>query len=47
MAPHLSGRDEYRVMKAMAGKPGMAMGKERTRANGDCGVDRVNSVAEG
>jgi hypothetical protein len=25
----------------------MAMGKEPARANGDCGVDRVNSVAEG
>jgi hypothetical protein len=43
----LSGRDEHRVMKAMAGKPGMAMGKEPARANGDCGVDGVNSVAEG
>jgi hypothetical protein len=26
MALHLSGPDEYRVMKAMASKPGMAMG---------------------
>ena len=43
----LSGRDEHRVMKAMAGKPGMAMGKEPARANGDCGVDKVNSVTEG
>ena len=43
----LSGRDEHHVMKAMAGKPGMAMGKEPTRANGDCDVDRVNSIAEG
>ena len=34
-------------MKAMAGKPGMAMGKEPTGANGDCGVDGVNSIAEG
>ena len=47
MAVHLSGPDEHRVMKAMAGKPGIAMGKEPARANGDCGVDRVNSVAEG
>ena len=43
----LSGRDEHRVMKAMAGKPDMAMRKEPARANGDCSVDKVNSVAEG
>jgi poly(3-hydroxybutyrate) depolymerase len=47
MAVQLSGPEEHRVMKAMAGKPGMAMGKEPTGANGDCGVDRVNSIAEG
>ena len=47
MAVHLSGPDEQRVMKAMAGKSGMAMGKEPARANGDRGVDWVNSVAEG
>jgi hypothetical protein len=47
MAVYLSGPDEHRVMKAMAGKPAMAMGKEPTRANGDCSVDRVNSVTEG
>ena len=40
----LSGRDEHRVMKAMAGKPGMAKRQEPARANGDCGVDGVNSV---
>ena len=34
-------------MKAMAGKPGIAMRKEPARADGDCGVDGVNSVAEG
>ena len=43
----LSGRDEHHVMKAITGEPGVAMGKEPTRANGDCGVDKVNSVAEG
>lgn len=43
----LSGRGKHRVMKAMAGKPDMAMGKEPARANGDCDVDRVNSAAEG
>ena len=43
----LSGRDEHRVMKAMAGKSGMAMGKELARANGDRSVDGANSVAEG
>jgi hypothetical protein len=47
MAVRLSGRDEHRVMKAMAGKPGMAMRQEPARANGDFGVDKVNSVAEG
>ena len=44
---HLSRRDEHHVMKAMAGKPGMAIGQQLTRANGDCGVGRVNSIAEG
>jgi len=43
---HLSGRDEHRVMKAITGQPSMAMGKEPTRANGDYGVDKVNSVTE-
>ena len=43
----LSGRDEHRVMKAMAGKPNLAMRKKPARANGDCGVERVNSVAKG
>jgi hypothetical protein len=47
MAVRLSGRDEHRVMEAVAGKPGMAMGKEPARANGDRSVERVNSVAEG
>jgi hypothetical protein len=40
-------RSKNRVRKAIAGKPDMAMGKELARANGDYGVDRVNSVAEG
>lgn len=44
---HLSRRDGHHVMKAITGKPGMAMGKELTRPNGDCGVDKVNSIAEG
>ena len=35
MAIHLSGRDKHRVMKAVAGKPDMAMGKELARSNGD------------
>jgi hypothetical protein len=39
-------RSKNRVMKAIAGEPDMAMGKGPARANGDCGVDRVNSVAE-
>jgi hypothetical protein len=47
MAIHLSGRDEHRVMEAVGGKPGMAMGKEPARANGDRSVDGVNSVAKG
>ena len=41
MAGHLSGRDEHLVMKTMTGRPGMAMGKEPARANGNCGVNRV------
>jgi hypothetical protein len=47
MTMHLSRRDEHHVMKAITGKPGIAMGKELTRPNGDCGVDKVNSIAEG
>jgi hypothetical protein len=47
MAIQLSGRDEHRVMEAVSGKSGMAKGKELARANGNCGVDRVYSVAEG
>jgi hypothetical protein len=47
MAMHLSGRDKHRVMEAVSGKPNMAMGKEPARANGDCSVDKVNSVTEG
>ena len=43
----LSRRDKHHIMKAVAGEPGMAMGKELTRPNGDCRVDKVNSVAEG
>ena len=31
----LSRRDEHRVMKAMTGKPDMAMRKESARAKGD------------
>ena len=33
-------------MKAITGEPDMAMGKEPTGANGDCGVDGVNSVGD-
>ena len=40
-------RSKNRVMKAITGEPDMAMGKEPSCANGDCGVDKVNSVAEG
>ena len=47
MAVRLGSRDEHRVMKAMAGKPDMAMRKEPARAKRDCSVDRVNSVTEG
>jgi hypothetical protein len=46
MTMRLSGRDEDRVMKAITGVSAMAMGKELTRPNGDCGVDKVNSVTE-
>jgi hypothetical protein len=46
MATQLSGRDEHGVMEAVSGKSGMAKGKEPARANGNCGVDRVYSVAE-
>ena len=40
-------RDEHHVMKAITGEPGLAMGTELTRPNGDCRVDKVNSVTEG
>ena len=43
----LSRRDKHRIMKAIAGKPDTAMGKELACSNGDCDVDKVNSVAEG
>jgi hypothetical protein len=46
MTMRLSGRCEHRVMKAMAGEADIAMGKELACANGDCGVDKVNSVTE-
>jgi hypothetical protein len=46
MTMRLSRRDEHHVMKSITGEPGMAMGKELTRSNGDCGVDKVNSVTE-
>jgi hypothetical protein len=46
MTMRLSGCDEHHVMKAITGEPGTAMGKELTRPNGDCGVDKVNSVSE-
>jgi hypothetical protein len=46
MTMHLSCRDKHHVMKAITGVPGMAMGKKLTRPNGDCGVDKVNSVTE-
>jgi hypothetical protein len=47
MTMHLSRRDEHDVMKAITRVPGTTMGKELTCADGDCGVDKVNSVAEG
>jgi hypothetical protein len=46
MTMHLSGRCEHHIMKTITGEPGMAMRKELTRSNCDCGVDKVNSVAE-
>jgi hypothetical protein len=46
MTMRLSGRDKLRVMKAMAGKPDMAMRKEPACAKRDGGIDKVNSVAE-
>jgi hypothetical protein len=46
MTMRLSGRDEHHVMKAITGEPGIAMGEELTRPNGDFGVDKVNSVTE-
>jgi hypothetical protein len=47
MTMRLSRRDKHHIMKAIAGEPGMAMGKELARPNGDCSVDKVNSVTEG
>ena len=41
-----SRRNEHWVMETMAGKPFVAEGQQPARANGDRGVDGVNSVAE-
>ena len=46
MAIHLSSRDKYRVMETMAGISLVARRQQLARANGDCGVDGVNSIAE-
>ena len=43
----LGGRGEQRVVKAMAGKTGLAIGQKPACANGDVDVDRMDSVAEG
>ena len=47
MAVRLGSRDEHRVMEAMADVSLVTKGQQPARANGDCGVDKVNSVAEG
>ena len=44
---HLSCRDEHRIMEAMADMSLITKGQQLARANGDCGVDKVNSIAEG
>jgi hypothetical protein len=46
MTMGLSRRHEHHVMKAITGERGMAMRKELTRSNRDCGVDKVNSITE-
>lgn len=46
MTMGLRRRDKHHVMKAITGVPGTAMRQELARANGDCGVDKVNSVTE-
>jgi hypothetical protein len=46
MTMHLSGCCEHHIMKTITGEPGMAMRKEPTRSNCDCGVDKVNSITE-
>ena len=47
MAVRLGSRDEHRVMEAMADVSLVTKGQQPARANGDCGVGRVNSIAEG
>jgi hypothetical protein len=47
MAVSLRSRDEHRVMEAMADMSLVTKGQQPARANGDCGVGRVNSIAEG
>lgn len=47
MAIRLGSRDEHRVMKAMADMSLVTKGQLLARANGDCDVDGMNSVAEG
>jgi hypothetical protein len=47
MAVRLGSRDEHRVMETMADMSLVAKGQQPARANGDCGVGGVNSIAEG
>jgi hypothetical protein len=47
MTMHLSRRDEHRVVEAMADMSLVTKGQQPARVNGDCGVGRVNSIAEG
>jgi hypothetical protein len=47
MAVRLGSRDEHRVMEAMADMSLVTKGQQPARANGDCGVGGMNSIAEG
>ena len=47
MTMHLSRRDEHGVVEAMADMSLVTKGQQPARVNGDCGVGRVNSIAEG
>ena len=46
MAVDLRSGDQQRVMKAMSGMTGLAMGQQRYGSQGDLALDRMDSIPE-